>query len=408
MRNLLLSVYYAFFALSVLSFSVLDIAGIAHASGSGPIPDQWVSLLKRMVETNSSSDNPEGLEKMRAILIPELKVLGFQTRTVELEGQHKILIADFAHEKPELLLMGHVDTVFSKTSSFQKFGIQNDRYLGPGVIDMKGGNTLMLHVLSELKKSGLSLKKIRVLINDDEELGSPFSKSTYMNLVKGMTHALVFEPGLPNSAVVSSHSGVQDMQLTVKGKAAHAGMDHEKGVNACVELANKIIKLSRLTDYQRKLKVNVGVMKGGTKANIVCDEASAVIDIRYIKKEDLDFILAEIEKIKNESTVHNSLLNLSPQAELKPISNMVNMPEEASASILKVIQSLSSQLGHMIQGQYVGYGSDGGPLAQAGLSVLVGLGPYGGGMHTDQEFMDFASYQERFKLNTLLIKELLK
>ena len=207
------------------------------------IPDHWITLLKNSVEINSSTDNPEGLDAMRSLLVPELAALGFRTHEVDLGSQHKILLADFPRRKSRASSCRTCRHCLSKASPFQKFQAEEKQLKGPGIIDMKGGLVLMLHVLSELKASNASLKKIRILLNDDEEIGSIFSEPKFKELTHGIKNALVFEPGLPNQALVTSHSGVHWLRLTVKGKAAHAGLEHEKGINACVEMANKIIEL---------------------------------------------------------------------------------------------------------------------------------------------------------------------
>lgn len=278
---------------------------------------------------------------------------------------------------------------------------------------MKGGVVLLLQVLSELKAAGKSsdalssLKKVRVLINDDEEIGSPYSKPHFSKFTRGISNALIFEPGLSDGGFASSHSGVHWMELTVRGKAAHAGLEHNKGVNACVELGSKVFKMSQLTDYSKQLTVNVGFIHGGIKPNVVCEEAHAKVDIRYRDASDLKSVLAKLDQIKSETVVHNPLLNQRPTAELSVLGEVPSMSESATVELLNRARKFEGELGYPIRAQHVGYGSDGGPLEAAGLNVLVGLGPYGEGMHTDQEFMYAESYNQRLKLSLILIRSLL-
>ena len=374
------------------------------------IPTPWRDLLRELLEINSGSENTDGLELVRKRLIPEFEKLGFRTTTVDTGDRHKILVFDFDGEKPELLLLGHVDTVFPAASAFQKFSSQGDRLMGPGVIDMKGGIVLILNILTDLKQSPKDaeiLKKIRVLLDDDEETGASHSKAKFAEWVKGIPYGLVFEPGLSNRSLVNSHSGVHWSELTVKGRAAHAGMEHEKGLNACVELAHKIIEISKLTDYRKKLTVNVGTIHGGIKPNVVCEEASAKIDIRFVERADLNSALKRIENITAKSATRNSLLGIETHSQLKDLGETPSLTRASTDKLYLLAQEAGLQAGVPVKGEHVGYGTDAGHLAGTGIQLLVGLGPVGGGMHTDSEFMDLNSYLPRKKLGTALIRRVL-
>lgn len=368
---------------------------------------QWQTLLEKLVNINSGTQNTDGLDAVRQALIPEFNKLGFAATVNDLKNGHKLLSMAVPGGKPELLLMGHIDTVFKKDSPFQKYEVRGDRIYGPGVIDTKAGIVLMLDLVKAFEGTD-QLGKVMVIINDDEEIGSPYSKALVKDLVSGVRSGLIFEPGLPGGDVVTSQSGVRWMRLTVKGKAAHAGLEPELGINACVELSDKVVRISKLSDASRKLTVNVGVIGGGTKPNVVCETAQAEIDIRFVEDVDLEKTLRDLQDIADEMFVYNEVLSAAPTAGLTTFAVMPSMPPSRTARLYSLLKIAGKRVGQEVGGRHVGYASDANLLAQSGMDLLVGLGPYGSGMHTDHEFMTVSTYQERFDLTKALIEEILK
>jgi len=379
---------------------------MSGGAGAQALPE-WQTLLERIVNINSGTRNIEGLDAVRQVLIPEFEKLGLAATTLELEDGHKLLSMMVPGGSPELLLMGHIDTVFGKEFEFQGYERRGDSIYGPGVIDMKGGIVLMLGLLQAYKGSD-QLGKFMVLINDDEEIGSPYSNAQVKELVADVKAGLVFEPGLPGGAVVTSHSGVHWLTLTVEGRAAHAGLEPEKGINACVELADKVVRISKLSDPDSKLLVNVGVIKGGTKPNIVCETAEAGIDVRFVEKDDLQKVLAEIQTITDQMVVYNPLLEAAPTAGLKAVVTLPSMPPSSTERLYGLLQIAGKKTNQEVSGEHVGYGTDAGHLVETGMEVLVGLGPYGGGTHTEEERLVVSTYQERLDLTKALVDEILR
>jgi glutamate carboxypeptidase len=370
------------------------------------IESKWLNLLQSVVDINSGSGNTVGSDQVRQLLIPEFEALGFRFHIHSVHENHRVLVFDFPDSQPTLLLVGHLDTVFPPHSSFQKLKIEGNQLIGPGVIDMKGGIVLLLNILSRLK-SEIDLKAIRIVINDDEEIGSAYSHGLLKELGKGMPYGLVFEPGLPDRSIVTSESGALWMELKVDGVAAHAGLEHKKGVNAGMELAHKLVKLSSLTNYSRGLTFSVGTLQGGSRANVVCEHASAKIDIRYVEKEDLDHILEELERIRAEMTIQGNETGALPTAEIRTLAIVPSFARSSAESLFPFLRAAQKETGQQIHGQHVGYTSDANHLAQTGMSLLVGLGPYGGGMHTDHEFMSLESYSERLDFGKSLVRSIL-
>lgn len=373
---------------------------------AGQEPPAWQTLLQRIVDINSGSGNTAGLEAVRQVLMPELEALGLDATSHDLGDGHRLLSASVPGEEPDLLLMGHIDTVFEPDSPFQTFKSDGDDLRGPGIIDMKAGVVLMLDVLKAL--SPAERARVLVLLNDDEEVGSPYSRPLVLDVTRDIRAGLVFEPGLPDGAVVTSHSGVVWLTLVVEGRAAHAGLEPEKGINACVELAHKLVRVAALGDKARKLSVNVGTVDGGTKPNVVCERAVSRIDIRYVEPDDRERTLAALRTITNGMTVDNPLLGIGPTADLSVDIVVPSMPPASTDRLFGLLQTAGAAVGQEVRGSHVGYASDANGLTETGMDLLVGVGPYGGGMHTENEFLSVATYGERLALVNALMAEILK
>lgn len=376
-----------------------------QSSAAEAIPDQYMQLLEKIVDINSDSHNVAGLEKVRSTLIPYFEALGMKVTRHELAEGRVVLSFETAYAKPTVLLIGHLDTVFAQTSPFQTLSRQGDRLMGPGVIDMKGGVVLMLNALAQLKDEGV-LDNVRVVLNDDEEIGSSLSKPILQEVAQGVSYGLVFEPGLEDGAVVSSQSGIRWMKLTTYGKASHAGLEPENGIDACLDLAIKVTKLAALAQPEKGLLLNPGVIEGGTKPNVVCDKASVTVDVRFQNMADWESVSAAMEKISSNSDVYNKKLQQGTRTELLKLAEMPLLPASNTQNLVDEARQVAQSLGQPFNARAVGYGSDGNNLANQNMTILVGLGPYGGGMHSDKEFMQLSSYGDRLALVTALIKRI--
>lgn len=363
----------------------------------------WVPLLKEWVETNSSTSNPDGITSMRKKLISAFRDAGLQTKEIQSTIDPSRYIIEATTGKPEnakVAFIGHIDTVFPKDSAFQKFETTPTHLKGPGVIDMKGGIALMLEVLKELKMTAPEQwAKIKILINEDEETGSKSSAKQMDALVQGIQTAIVLEPGTPAGEFVHSQSGVLWTELKIHGKASHAGLSHKLGKNACVELSKLITKLSKFTDYSKNFTVNAGVIQGGTTANTVCEYASAKFDVRFIDQHQADRWL---KFARNQV----SQLPTGFKGEVEVSVLIPSLGQEKTKQRLAELAAIGKKLNIPVRSTHVGYIADSNHIAHVpGVTVIVGAGPYGSGIHTDEETMDLKSFTDRKALLVHWLKE---
>lgn len=390
-----------------LILPLLALLATASSFAEPPSP-KYLKLIEDLVNTNSGTGNHEGAEKIRKLIRAELLPLGFrETRKGDPHGYQVLAFERDPKTPKKLLLYGHIDTVFPVESKFQKARLVGDKLYGPGVIDMKGGVVMILNLVANLRDRPALLDQIRIVICDEEETGSSIGTPLIDEFGKDIPYGLIFEPGLKDGSVVVSHSGVHWIDLHVRGRAAHAGLAPKEGINACVELGEKVYRMSQLTDYASGLTVSPDVLQGGSKPNIVCDEALAKIDIRFVRNDALKTTLAAIaalladRKVKSESTGERATL------ETKNTGHLSALESRSTEKLFALARQISNKQGIELRGVHVGYGTDGGHLAENGMQVLVGVGPYGDGIHTDHEYMQLNSYGERLKLNQAMIEAIL-
>ncbi len=381
----------------VLSFS----ASAAELSFKG----KWIGVLKQIVEINSGTENFEGQEAVRKILTPLFTDLGFVARTQDLPNGRKLLIFEIPNSKPKVMFVGHIDTVFPKSNPFQKFRDDGKTLHGPGIADMKGGVVMMAQLLAAIEDPTMR-GNIRVVINDDEEIGCLNSRSALQEIAKDLNYILIFEP--EHEGMISvGHPGGGWLKLTVTGKAAHAGENHKLGINACVELSHKIIELAKLTDYKKGITVNPGVIEGGTKPNVVCESASVAIDFRYRNSADRNSVMNKIEKIAAHSFLFNEEVKAGTKSTVKVDVDMTPMTPESTKELFDKYISVSKLFGLKFNEHYKG-GIDSYGLALPGKKLLSGLGPTGDGYHSDQEYLDVSMTADKQKVTLAFLHELFK
>lgn len=277
-----------------------------------------------------------------------------------------------------IVMLGHMDTVYSegKTKEFP-FRRVAGKALGCGVIDMKSGLLNGIYATNALLHAGFeNFGEIGFFFNSEEEVGSPVSKELYASFVRGATAALVLEGARESGAIVSARKGVGGYTISVRGKPAHAGVEPQKGANAIYTLAEHINALKKLNGFRPDLTVNVGVIHGGTRANVVAETAEAEIDVRFPFNADV----APFEQAVREIVARE----IVPGTKSEMSGGLANPPMEktpATAHLADLAKNAARELSFEIEDVMTGGGSDGNYTAALGTPTLDGLGPQGGNGH---------------------------
>jgi glutamate carboxypeptidase len=279
--------------------------------------------------------------------------------------------------------------------------VENGLAYGPAIFDMKAGITIALYALKGLKALGLTPPRtVHLLCNTDEEVGSLSSRQLIEEEARKSDYALCMEPPIPpQGALKTFRKGVGRFDLKITGKAAHAGADHQKGISAIQELAHQILKLHSLTNYEKGTTVNVGVISGGSRPNVVAESAQAEIDLRVSTK-------GEGEKVTREIL---SLQSVVPGTQLTVTGGLNRPPMERTPTIVKLFQqaqAIGKELGLELTEAGTGGGSDGQFPAALGIPTLDGLGCPGDGGHAVTEHIIIQHLPERAALLASLLLKL--
>jgi glutamate carboxypeptidase len=345
--------------------------------------DALVRTIREFVEIESPSDNKPAADRMGRFLAERFEAFGGRPRVHPADQFGNNLQIDFpGREKVKpVLLLGHFDTVYPLGTLANMPCREADGCLhGPGVLDMKSGIALMLFAIEALHcwHSGLP-RPVTVFLVSDEEVGSSSSRRITEELARESAAVLVLEPAAgPRGAVKTARKGVGDYTLKVQGVAAHAGLDPGKGHSATLELARQIIAVSKFNDLRRGVSVNAGVIRGGTRTNVVAAEASAEIDVR-------------IKHAKQAAALDGKFRSLKPfdkRCQLSIEGGINRMPMERTAGVAALYQkaqAIAKQIDWKLEEAAVGGGSDGNFTAGIGIPTLDGMGGVGAGAHAVHE-----------------------
>src|SRR5215475_13477356 len=266
--------------------------------------DQMVDKIRRFVEIESPSDNKQAVDRISAFVAEEFAAIGGRAqfhRVVDFGNHLQVDFEGETQQKP-ILLLGHYDTVYpTGTLPNMPCRVGNGRLWGPGALDMKSGIALMLYAIHGLLAwhGGRLPRPVTVLLVSDEEVGSDSSRAITESLAKQSSAVLVTEPSFgPKGAVKTARKGVGQYELKVTGVASHSGLDFEKGQSAIVELARQIGAISKLVDLKRGLTLNVGLVQGGTRVNVVPAEATATLDVRIARMKDAATIDKQLRALR--------------------------------------------------------------------------------------------------------------
>ncbi len=365
--------------------------------------EKMVQFLEKMVNIDSGIDSPEGVAKVARIIGDKLAEMDFAVEYLDYPGACTHLLAKKQGTgNKEVMIIGHMDTLFPiGTVAKRPFTIKDGKAYGPGVLDMKGGITIALFALEALYESGWNDKNVTVLFAGDEEPAHPKTNAPelFEQHAKGKDAVFNMETASAGQAVLVGRKGNIHPELIVKGIAAHAGADLDKGASAIVELAHKIIAVNKLTDKDRGLTFNCGVITGGTVANAVADSASVVIDMRYLTAADGAEGLESLRKIAAESVIPGTSCEVSNLRERFTPMEVT----EGNLKLYEIVRQQGEKLGLAVEKKVGGGASDAGWTVRAGAPSLCAMGARGSFNHSDREFIELDSLVERTKLLALSI-----
>lgn len=364
-----------------------------------------VELLRTLVEIESPTGDTDANIKIARVLEGEIKAAGGAVERFPAPGLGVHLIGRFsgphANGRDPMLVLGHMDTVHNVGTLHRlPFSIREGRIYGPGIYDMKGGVAATLVALRLLSEKGSGpASDLSYLITCDEERGSPSSRGLIEDEAKMSRAALVVEPSVPGGAAKCRRKGVAAYELTIQGKPAHAGIEPERGASAVHELVKQINRMYELASAEAGTTINVGVMAGGTRENVVAESAHCTIDVRFWTR-------AEAER------VDAALFDARPFDERCKLSlaggiNRWALEETTeSERLFEKARSVASVLGFAIGAGESGGASDGNITAAVGCPTLDGLGPDGDGAHTLDEYILLDDLPRRIALMAALFETL--
>lgn len=368
--------------------------------------NEQFQLLEKLVLQTSHTLDREGVNKVGMLIRKALTICDLKLTVDKVAGSGDNLIfrSSACQDHPnQLLLAGHMDTVFPRESSFNSFTTDTVKAYGPGIIDMKGGLVTAIYLLKGLQYLDL-LKKIPIVFicNSDEEMGSPYSTKLIRKEAAKSLCGLVFECGGLDGQVVTGRKGKSGYHLEVIGKAGHAAFTGKNGkASAILELAYKTVKLENLNDDQKQIVVNVGRIQGGVAANVVAEKASAEIDTRYIRREDGDFCQKSIEEIVKRCSSPGTRGSLTTTNSRPPMGQ-----SQKNHVLFEIFKQQAKYLSMEITAELRSGVSDANTIADCGIPVLDGLGPIGDLDHSENEYMVKSTLLERCKLATLSVLDI--
>ena len=365
---------------------------------------RFLAELEHLVNIDCGSYTADGVNQVAGFVTDALRELGAEVRRISHEPASGIrqlgdlVIGTFAGDGPPLLLIGHMDTVFDPgTAAERPYRSEAGRAYGPGVTDMKAGLLAGLHAIAALREAG-ARPSITFVANPDEEIGSPFSTPFIRELAPEHRAALVLECARANGDIVSRRKGIADYHVTLLGRAAHAGVEPEKGRSAVVEAAHQVLALHALNGRWPSVTVNAGVIHGGTRPNVVAERCELQVDLRAATVDAFDAAAAEVERIAASPTVDGVSVSVDRIAGHPPMEK-----SEASGRLVDLAVTIAGELGFPLADAATGGASDANTCAALGVPSLDGLGPVGGDDHSVDEWLDLSSVVPRTALLAMLI-----
>lgn len=356
--------------------------------------------LRELVEVESPSEDKAGVDRAGAVVAAWAEAMGATVKRHRQRAFGDVLEIRFgrSRKRGSVLLLSHLDTVWPLgTLEKMPWREADGKLWGPGVLDMKTGVMMALEAVAALQELGRE-RPVTLLINSEEEVGSPVSRAITETLARESLGVLVMEPA-QGLAYKTARKGVGNFVLRVEGVASHAGVDFERGHSAVLEMARLLETVADFTDLKKGLTVNPGVIAGGTRSNVIAAECTAEVDVRIVTAADK----ARIEKKFRALRVKDKACRLT-------ISGGVNRPpmerKPGTVKLFRLAQKLAAEMGVKLEEASTGGGSDGNFTAAIGVPTLDGMGAVGAGAHAPHEHIVAAHLVERTAMLAGVIAEM--
>lgn len=366
------------------------------------IRERFDADLAEIVNIDSGTYLKDGVDRVGLYLQHLFQKFNFTTSFETQEQYGNNLIAVHTGNNPQgprLLLIGHMDTVFPADEAVRRPYALSERdgiptMKGPGILDMKSGVLMGMYALHLLIKAQCAnYQSVTFVCNSDEEIGSPVSRVLIEHLARDVDAVLVLEPGRVVNRIVSSRRGIAHYRVEVHGLSAHAGVEPEKGRNAILELAHQIIALQALNGTIPGVTLNVGVIRGGERTNVVPDYAYCDIDVRVSDQAGLAAIKAALHQIVTRAVLDGTRIVLSGGIRSQPFER-----NDANANLVQLVKDAGLTLGLSIEDVSIGGASDGNNTANLGIPTVDGLGATGGLAHNPDEYIEVEHIPVRIAL----------
>ncbi|MDR0201462.1 MAG: M20 family metallopeptidase [Delftia acidovorans] len=349
--------------------------------------ENMLSLLADIVNIDSGSFDKPGVARVFRRLEAFFLSQGLQVSPHFVDGVEAAISvtvnAGSTVGRP-VLLMGHCDTVFPEGEAARRpFRIEGGRAYGPGVADMKSGIVMNAFLLAALAHGTEPAPEVTGLFTCDEEIGSPLSKSVIEPFARKAGFVFNAEPGRPSGNVVTGRKGGVFFGVEIEGRAAHSGANFAEGISAISELAHKVVALDALTDLDKGVTVNVGLVSGGLSVNTSAPSARAAIDLRIFDLDQRESLVGRIRCICDRSFIQGTRSTLNITGEFRPF-----VPTPQSQQLFELYQAELGALGHKAEGEFSGGCADSGVTSSLGAITLCGTGPVGGKFHTTDEYCE--------------------
>lgn len=362
-------------------------------------------FIRDLVEVESPTDSADAVNRVTDVLVQRTGDLASACAFSQAGyGRHVLLDFNFqaGPDTPGILALGHLDTVWPVgTLAKMPFRKVDGRIWGPGVLDMKAGIAQFIFAMRMLRELSVPVsRRVSLLIVSDEEVGSPSSRQITEAEAANSNAVLVLEPGTGlTGKLKTARKGIANYRIKIAGKAAHAGVDFEQGASAILEAAHVVRRCAQLTDLNRGITVNPGVLRGGTRSNVIAAEAEIQVDVRASVRDDL---------LRLDGAIR-SLETSDKRCSIEIEGGINRPPMERTAAIAKLFEmakTAGSELGLTLEESSTGGGSDGNFTAALGIPTLDGLGAVGEGAHAAHESVLIGKIAERTALVAKLVSAL--